>query len=139
MARLACLLVPALLCAAAHAQTAGSWALAQDQHFEVYAQAGPESARTALAWFEQLRSWLIRETGLQPDRLRPARVVGFATPAEYQSYRLHASADAYYVGTEGRDYIVMVLGGPRDFGVAAHEYAHLVLHSTGWQLPGWLG
>ena len=94
---------------------------------------------TTLAWFEQLRTWLIRETGLRPDRLRAARVIGFATTEEYRRFRLHSSADAYYLGTEGRDYIVMVLAGPNEFGVAAHEYAHMVLHSTGWQLPPWLG
>jgi tetratricopeptide (TPR) repeat protein len=115
------------------------WALAADPQFEVYSQAGSESARTALAWFEQLRTWIIRETGLKPDRLRPARVIGFARVEDYQQYRLHTSAAAYYVGTEGRDYIVMVLAGPNEFGIAAHEYAHLVLHSTGWQLPPWLG
>ena len=139
MARLACLLIPLVFCFTAGAQSVHPWALADNPHFEVYSQAGPENARTALAWFEQLRTWLIRETGLRPDRLRPARVIGFATPEEYRRYRLHASADAYYVGTEGRDYIVMVMSGPKEFGIAAHEYAHMVLHSTGWQLPPWLG
>ena len=33
----------------------------------------------------------------------------------------------------------MVMSGPKEFGIAAHEYAHMVLHSTGWQLPPWLG
>jgi len=139
MGRLACLLASLLLCCTAGAQTVRTWALAANPRFEVYSQAGAESARAALAWFEQLRTWLIRETGLKPDRLRPARVIGFATPEEYRRYRLHASADAYYMGTEGRDYIVMVMSGPNEFGIAAHEYAHMVLHSTGWQLPPWLG
>ena len=80
MARLACLLIPLVFCFTAGAQSVHPWALADNPHFEVYSQAGPENARTALAWFEQLRTWLIRETGLRPDRLRPARVIGFATP-----------------------------------------------------------
>ena len=128
-----------LLGAAGHAETARPWALAADGHFEVYAQGGPESARTALAWFERLRAWLIEETALRPDRARPARVVGFASEAEYAPYRLHAASDAYYVGSEGRDYIVMALDGTSEFGIAAHEYAHLVLHANGLQLPPWLG
>lgn len=139
MARLARLWIPLLLCLPADSQTVRPWALAANPHFEVYSQAGSESSLTTLAWFEQLRTWLIRETGLKPDRLRPARVIGFATTEEYRRFRLHSSADAYYLGTEGRDYIVMVLAGPNEFGVAAHEYAHMVLHSTGWQLPPWLG
>src|ERR1041385_7549872 len=127
-----------LLCLPGHTQSARSWSLAANSHFEIYSQSGPESARTALAWFERLRTWLIQETALRPDRVRPARVIGFAWAAESQPYRLRATADAYYVGTEGRDYIVMALAGPGGFGTAAHEYAHLVLHATGLQLPPWL-
>src|SRR5436305_13284593 len=104
-------------------QTTRSWSLAANPHFEIYSEAGPENARTALAWFERLRAWVVRETGLRADRVRPARVIGFASAGEYRRYRLHASSDAYYVGTEGRDSIVMTLAGPADFGVAAHEYA----------------
>src|SRR5919205_3775949 len=85
------------------AEPARSWALAANSRFEVYSQAGPESAASALAWFERLRGWLIRETGLQPDRMRPARVIGFASEAEYAKFRTRPTADAYYIGTEGRD------------------------------------
>lgn len=123
---------------AAHTSWA-AWSLAANPHFEVYAQAGPESARASLAWLERLRGWLIRETGLEPDRMRPARVIGFATGQEYAAFRLRASADAYYIGTEGRDYIVMVMAGARAPAVAAHEYAHMALHSAGLHLPPWLG
>src|SRR5438270_13681283 len=99
--------------------TPRSWSLAANPHFEIYSEAGPESARAALAWFERLRAWVIRETGLRTDRVRPARVIGFASAAEYQRYRLGASSDAYYVGTEGRDSIVMTLAGAGEFGLAA--------------------
>jgi tetratricopeptide (TPR) repeat protein len=129
----------ALLCCGAGAEARVDWTLAVNAHFEVYSDAGPESARAALAWLEQLRGWLIRETGLKPDRLRAARVIGFATPLEYAPFRLRETADAYYIGTEGRDYIVMTLGGPRAMAVAAHEYAHMALHSAGLRLPVWLG
>jgi hypothetical protein len=124
---------------AASADTPRTWSLAADPHFEVYAQGSPESARTALGWLQRLRSWVIGELGVQPDRLRPARVIGFASPLEYAPFRLHENSDAYYIGTEGRDYIVMVMAGPNEFGIAAHEYAHLVLHSAGLKLPPWLG
>ena len=77
--RLALLLCLSLPLAAA--ETAPTWSLIANPHFEIYSQSGPENARTALVWFERLRAWLIRETGLQPDRLRPARVIGFASAA----------------------------------------------------------
>jgi hypothetical protein len=126
------------VCLPGNAQTSRPWTLAANGRFEVYSQLGPDSARTTLAWLERLRALLIRETGVQPDGLRPARLIGFATAAEYREYRLHSDAEAYYVGTEGRDYIVMALDGPRAAGIAAHEYMHMALHSTGLQLPRWL-
>jgi hypothetical protein len=120
------------------AQTPRRWTLAANGRFEVYSQRGEESARTTLAWLERLRALLIRETGLQPDRLRPARLIGFASAAEYQAHRLEPGAEAHYVGTEGRDYIVMSLDGLRAPGIAAHEYAHMTLHAAGIELPRWL-
>ena len=64
MARLPWLLLPLIGCLPAASQVTHPWALAGNPHFEVYAEAGPESARTVLAWFEQLRSWITQETGL---------------------------------------------------------------------------
>jgi tetratricopeptide (TPR) repeat protein len=125
-------------CVFLFAEPTGNWSLAANAHFEIYSEAGPESACTALAWFERLRAWVIRETGLRTDGVRPARVIGFASAREYQQYRLHALSDAYYVHTEGRDSIVLALAGAGEFGVAAHEYAHLVLHASGLELPPWL-
>src|ERR1043166_3700909 len=107
-----------LLPLAALAQPARPWTVAFNDHFEIYSQVSPESAYPALAWFEHLRAWLIRETGLRPDRIRPARVIGFASAAEYAPYRLRPSVDAYYIGTESRDTIVMTLAGPAAFGIA---------------------
>jgi tetratricopeptide (TPR) repeat protein len=122
----------------AGAASGSGWTVAANAHFEVYTDAGGDRARASLDWLQQLRGWLIRETGLRPDRLRPARVIGFATPLEYSPFRLRETADAYYIGTEGRDYIVMTMGGARAFEIAAHEYAHMALHSAGLRLPPWL-
>lgn len=127
----------AALCA--QAAWPADWTVAADTHFEVYSHAGPESARATLDWLERLRTWLAGATGLQPDRLRPARVIGFASSAEYVPFRPSEAADAHYVGTEARDYIVMVIAGPRANAVAAHEFAHMAVHSAGLRLPPWLG
>src|SRR3569833_3032627 len=109
---------------------AQTWTLAANGRFEVYSQGGEASARATLAWLERLRALLIRHTGVTPDRLRPARVFAFATARDYAPYRPDTSAEAYYVGTEGRDYIVMALDSARASGIAAHEYAHMAIHSS---------
>ena len=42
------------------------------------------------------------------------------------------------MGTESQDYIVLPSPGAQDFGLAAHEYTHLVLHASKLRLPLWL-
>ncbi len=114
------------------------WSLARSARFEVYSQAGAAAARSALVWFEQLHGFLARQTGLNVDGLPPIRVIGFRSAKEYEPYRLRPTAGAYCVSTESRDYIVMPALDAAEFGVAAHEYAHAVLHASGYRLPAWL-
>ncbi len=121
------------------AQEAGSsrWTLARNSHFEIYSQGDREHAREALLWFEQLRTFF-EQSGFQTGSRSPVRVIGFGSTREYDGYRLRPAASAYYVGTESRDYIVMPTLGANEFPIAAHEYAHLVLHASGFKIPGWL-
>jgi tetratricopeptide (TPR) repeat protein len=89
-------------------------------------------------WFEQLRAFFQQQTGLNLDNRLPVRVVAFRSESEYRPYRLRSTSDAYYVGTENRDYIVMRGINASEFSIATHEYAHLILHASGLQLPPWL-
>jgi tetratricopeptide (TPR) repeat protein len=116
--------------------SAADWGLARSAHFEVFAQVGAESARPLLVWFEQLREYFEQRTGLKLDERPAVRVIAFGSVAEYEPYRLRPTADAYYVGTDSRDYIVMPAAG--EFGVAAHEYWHSIEHARGLRLPPWL-
>ncbi|HLJ47964.1 MAG TPA: tetratricopeptide repeat protein [Bryobacteraceae bacterium] len=127
------LLLPALGCAQS------SWTVARSAHFEVYSQAGPQAASSALAWFEQLREFFVQQTGLSADGHAPIRVIGFRSADQYREYRLRPTADAYYVGDASRDYIVLPSLTPGQFGMSAHEYVHLLIHDSGLKLPAWLG
>ncbi len=122
----------------AHSHAPSTWTLAKNSHFEVYSQAGDASARSTLMWFEQLRAFFERQAGLNLDNRPPVRVIAFRSYKDYQPYRLRLASDAYYVGTEAQDYIVLPTSGAGQFHVAAHEYAHLILHARGLQLPRWL-
>src|ERR1700730_5709917 len=120
-----------------------TWRVTRSAHFEVYAQTNDQRAREILTWFEQLRAFFLQPSGWntnlsQPDRVAPVQVVVFASPEEYQPYRLRTNDDAYYVGAGSQDYIVMAAASPHALGLAAHEYAHLVLRASGLQLPPWL-
>jgi thioredoxin-like negative regulator of GroEL len=120
------------------AATAPPWRLTHSANFEIYAQSSDQRAREMLLWFEQLRAFFQQQGGSSPTPSQPVRVIVFTSEREYQPYRLRSTADAYYVGSGSQDYIVMGTDDPAKFGLAAHEYAHLVLRASGGQLPPWL-
>lgn len=91
-----------------------------------------------LLWFEQLRAFFEQQGGWKASSSQPARVIVFGSAREYQPYRLRSTADAYYVGAKRQDYIVMASDDPAKFGLAAHEYAHLILRAADRDLPPWL-
>jgi hypothetical protein len=87
---------------------------------------------------EQLRAFFIQQTGVDINHPGTVRVVTFRSAAEYQLFRRPSTADAYYIGTPARDYIVMASSGGDAQRTAAHEYAHLVLRAAGLHHPSWL-
>lgn len=117
-----------------------SWKLTKNEHFEVYAQASDQRARAILDWFEKLRAFFQQPgwTASATPRSSRVRVIVFASAEDYQPYRVRATADAYYVGAGESDYIVMAGSEAKSFGIAAHEYAHLVLRAAGLRMPPWL-
>jgi tetratricopeptide (TPR) repeat protein len=127
-----CISAPSLI----SAPPAPEWRLTRSDHFEIYTQTGDQRARAMLMWFEQLRAFFQQQGSWNTSP--PVRVIVFASEREYQPYRLRSIADAYYVGTGNQNYIVMGSDDPAKFGLAAHEYAHLVLRDSGLQLPPWL-
>ena len=128
----------ALLAWACAAAEPTPWILARTAHFELYSQGSEQQARNVLEWFEQLRAFFIQQTGVDIDHPAPVRVVAFRNAAEYQRFRHPSTADAYYIGTPGRDYIVMASSGAEELRTAAHEYAHLILRAAGLHHPSWL-
>jgi hypothetical protein len=127
-----------LLTALSNAAPAPTWTRIQSAHFEIYSQQGDSAnVRASLMWFEQLHAFFAA-AGLNLKTADRVRVIGFRSVKDYDAYRLRPTADAYYVGTESREYIVMPSLDPGKFGVAAHEYAHVVLHESGKHLPSWL-
>ncbi len=92
-------------------------------------------------WLEQLRQFFVLASALQgrstlPNH-RPVRVIEFRSAAEYSAFQPRPTADAFFVGDGSFDYIVMPRSGAAEFQVAAHEYAHVILHSLSVQLPPW--
>lgn len=126
------------LCVLGAASSAPAWSVARSEHLEIYAQAGPREALAAHRWFAQLRAFFAAQTWAPVSGRPRLRVIGFVSTQEFAPYRLRPASDAYYIGADNRDYIVLPGLTPREFRMAAHEYAHLALHAAGARLPAWL-
>ncbi len=101
-----------------------------------------ENARSLLARFGRLRAFWTEASipglgGLIADPGVPLRVIEFNSSREYEEYRTHQAADAYYVASDAGEYIV--LPPSPSLGISAHEYSHAIFHARGLQLPNWLG
>jgi tetratricopeptide (TPR) repeat protein len=131
--------VAGLSCCALSAQMTDPWTLAQDAHFEVYSHTGDATARRALVWFEQLRTFYERNgllgAGFSDRGRPPIQVIGFRSEKEFEEFRTHPLAGAFYLSDGARDYIILAGLEKGDFAKAAHEYAHYVLHANGVKLP----
>src|SRR5579884_1790879 len=93
-----CLLFTALVCVCYAGPATASWTVARTADFEVYSDAGSETARATLDWFEQLRAFFSEHTRLGTKAPAPVRVIVFRTPDEYAEYRPDPSVAAFYVG-----------------------------------------
>src|SRR5689334_23926239 len=122
-----------------HAAAGESWITLRTPHFELITDAGDRYSPGLLLHLEQLHSLFLAQAA-SPDMPGhpPVRVVAFRSAAEYVQYRKDDTADAYYFGAPGRDYIVMTLARTEDYRTAAHEYAHAAIHGAGLKLPLWL-
>ena len=121
----------------ARAKSAG-WSRAATTHFEIYSNADPETLRSLALNLERLHAFFVRQVGISPRAQREIRVISFASAQEYNQYRPRSGAAAFFIGTESRDYIVLPAVPRGDLRVAAHEYAHVLIHSGGWTLPEWI-
>ena len=128
----------ALALATASALASSQWSVAKSPHFEIYSQAGPEHARLTLLHFEQLRAAFSKIPLLGTAEQRTLRIVEFTNVKDYEAVRVQTIGDAFYSGSEDTDYIVMPIGTHDDPTVAAHEYAHFLLHANGRKFPSWL-
>ncbi len=117
------------------------WTLVRSPHFEIYSQLGEHDGQSIALTLEQLRTFFLTSGALgvhaSLENDRPVRVLQFATTPAYASFRPRAAADAFFLGSEAVNYIVLAPTGTNRFHTLAHEYAHLVLHSAGIHLPSW--
>jgi tetratricopeptide (TPR) repeat protein len=112
---------------------AATWHVARSAHFEVFSDAAPDAARTLAASLERLHAFCVHQVGIAPRGT--IRVIDFASPRDFDLYRIRPGATGYSLHTSDRDYIVVTAN---DLRAPAHEYTHLLIHNSGLTLPDWL-
>lgn len=135
------LVLVAITCAHARSLESPPWVVVRTSRFEVYSQAGIDSARATLVQFERLQAFFDRNGLIQGSAALgapPLRIISFGSVKEYESFRFRPNADAYYASSGGQAYIVMPGIQGENFAIEAHEYAHYYLQAAGLKLPPWL-
>ena len=114
------------------------WIRMRSSDFEIFSAANENNTREILRQFEQVRSFFTQAMNTDVAKSASIRILVFNSKKEYQIYRPNEVADAFYMPSPERDYIV--LGGTNSevFPVAVHEYVHLVARHAGMNLPPWL-
>ncbi len=119
-------------------QAGEAWICARTPHFELYTSCSAKQAVQALAVFEQVRLFFLQNGGSRNIPEAPVQVIAFSSEAEFAPYRVNRNSIAYYQESRGRDSIVLQDLNPEHRQAAVHEYAHLVVHHAGGDLPLWL-
>jgi tetratricopeptide (TPR) repeat protein len=134
-------LVTALICSFATFPATGSeaprWLKIESPNFELFTGAGERSGRDVARHFEQVRAFFLEAMGLGAKSGPPVRIVVFRSDKEFAPFAPNDFSDAYYLGAQDRDYIVMKSASSERFPVAVHEYIHLLVKHTGIAAPVW--
>jgi tetratricopeptide (TPR) repeat protein len=112
------------------------WNVARSDHFEVWSDAPADTSRALASGLERLRSFFVSQLGIVPSDV--VRVICFASETEYAAFRIRAGAAGFSITGPSAGFIVTHSSGSLNWRVPAHEYAHLVIYSSGWKLPEWL-
>jgi len=113
------------------------WLKIKSPNFELFTTAGERNGREVARHFEQVRAFFLEAMGLGLKSGPPVRIVVFRSDKEFAPYAPNDFAEAFYLGAEDRDYIVMKSASSDQFHVAAHEYVHLLVKHTGITPPVW--
>ena len=99
---------------------------------------GSAAAFSPWAWSVSTPSSSASSASARP-RIGKFAFISFASSQEYSQYRPRPGADAFFVGAdEPRLHRAARHARAASLRVAAHEYAHVLIHSGGWTLPEWI-
>ena len=127
-----------LIAAALPSLAAEQWLRLTTANFELYTSSGEKKGRAAIQHFEQVREFFLKASPVRNLSDVPVRIVEFGSDEEYRRYAINAGAIAFYIPGAARDFIAIDEPATEDFGVATHEYTHLIVRHSGLRIPVWL-
>src|SRR5229473_7055296 len=127
-----------LIISVSSASAAEQWLKLKSSHFELYTTAGEKKGREAILYFEQVRDFFTKANPQsKASASAAARIIAFRSEKEYKPFRPNEFASAFYLGGYDRDYIVMQSIIAENYPVAVHEFTHLLVKHTGFEVPVW--
>ncbi len=120
------------------AAAAEPWIRVSAPELDLYTTAAPKQAKELLARLEEVRSFFQKASPVRQISEMPLRIVDFRTAEEFQRYSPNRISTAFFTSGGHRDYIVLGPESQDNFGIAMHEYMHLILRHSGLKLPVWL-
>src|SRR5712692_9151749 len=127
-----------LIISVSSASAAEQWLKLKSSHFELYTTAGEKKGREAILYFEQVRDFFTKANPQSKASAgAAARIIAFRSEKEYKPFRPNEFASAFYLSGYDRDYIVMQSIIAENYPVAVHEFTHLLVKHTGFEVPVW--
>jgi hypothetical protein len=123
---------------ASHLFAAESWVRLSTPNFDLYSSLNQKQATIVLKQLEDARQALAPLYAGDAAVAAPVRVIAFRSESEYSRYRSNEASAAYYLRTDGRDYIVLGQDLASGGTPVVHEYVHYLLHQRYRHLPLWL-
>jgi tetratricopeptide (TPR) repeat protein len=114
------------------------WVRIRSANFELFTTASERAGRDLIRHFEQVRGFFLDVFGLKSTDRKAVRIIAFHSEKEFAPYRPSEAATAFFTSGSEHDYIVMSSADAEHYGVAAHEYAHLLVGQVGGPIPVWL-
>lgn len=114
------------------------WIRFDTPELEVFTSAPEGAGRELLERFEQIRGFFQKAAPVPPLEQFPVRIIAFAEKEQFRPFAPRAGTAAYFTASRKTDYIVMQDAEPESYGLAVHEYMHLLVKHSGLRLPVWL-
>jgi Flp pilus assembly protein TadD len=122
----------------AAAEPKGQWLRFDTPDFELFTPAPERDGRDLLERFAQIRGFFQKASPVPLLETFPVRIIAFGDKEQFRPYSPRANTVAYATASRRTDYIVMQDAEPESYGLAVHEYMHLLVKHSGLRLPVWL-